>query len=217
MKKKKTILTVILTVTLLSLFVVTSCAKKSLVQTEKVPKRTKVGEEVIVERSDSRVPKWAFAPEFDIVKEKGQKFVYVISDISDKDRRAAERIAEGDLKKRVAEGIKTLVNSQFVEALSGTNETFSQSFESYVATVSDNVAIVGLQVTDTYWEKVQRTKSKDEMEYFYRIVKRARMPYENYVSARDKAWEDFVVKAETDEEREELNKLIASMKQTDDM
>ena len=161
--------------------------------------------------------KWAFASEFDIVQEKGQKFVYVISDISDKDRRAAERIAEGDLKKRVAEGIKTLVNSQFVEALSGTNETFSQSFESYVATVTDNVAIVGLQVTDTYWEKVQRKKSKDEVEYFYRIVKRARMPYENYVSARDKAWEDLVVKAETDEEREELNKLIAGMKQTDDM
>jgi hypothetical protein len=217
MKKKTTTMTVILTVSLLSLFVVTSCAKKSLVKTEKPPRRTRVGEEVIVERSDSKVPRWAFAPEFDIVREKGQKFIYVKSDISDKDRRAAERIAEGDLRKRVAEGIKTLVNSQFVEAMSGTEETFSQSFESYVATVADNVAIVGLQVTDTYWEKVQRTKSKDEVEYIYRIVKRARMPYGNYVSARDKAWEDFVVKAETDEEREELNKLIASMKQADNM
>jgi hypothetical protein len=217
MKKKTITMTAILVVSVLGLLLVTACAKKSLVRAEKPPRRTRVGEEVIVERSDAKVPRWAFQEEFEIAREKGDKYIYVISDITDKDRRAAERIAEGDLRKRIAEGIKTLVNSQFVEALSGTDESFSQSFESYVATVADNVAVVGLQVTDTYWEKVQRTKSKEEVEYFYRIVKRARMPYKNYVEARDKAWEDFVIRAETEEEREELNKLIAKMKMADDM
>ena len=43
------------------------------------------------------------------------------------------------------------------------------------------------------------------------------MPYQNYVAARDKAWEDFVVKAQTEEEREELNKLIENIKMADEM
>lgn len=201
---------------LFSLFYMTSCAKKSLVKTEKV-KKGRVGEEQVVEKSTERVPKWAFDPEFQVVKEKGEKFIIVKVDIADKDRRAAERIAEGELKKRVAEGTKTLVNSQFVEALSGTDETFSQSFKSYVGTVADNVPVVGLIVTDTYWEKIQRVKSKDEVEYYYRIVKRAQMPYANYADARDNAWKEVLQKAETDREREELLKLIENMKSGDEV
>ena len=162
------------------------------------------------------MPKWVYDEEFQVVKEKRQKFVVVLTDIQNKDRRAAERIAEGDLKKRVAEGIKTLVDSQFREALTGTDQTFSQTFESYIETVAINVPVVGLVVTDTYWEKVQRFKTKKEVEYFYRVVKRAKMPYENYANSRDKAWQDVLENTANEKEREELSKLIANMKSGDE-
>ena len=38
------------------------------------------------------------------------------------------------------------------------------------------------------------------------------MPYENYADARDNAWKEVLQKIETDRGREELLKLIESMK-----
>lgn len=216
MTNKKTVIKImVLAVLLLSLLYLTSCAKKTLTRVEPV-KRGKPGEEVVIERSDSKMPKWVYDPEFQVIKEKRQKFVVILSDVQHKERRAAERIAEGDLKKRVAEGVKTLVNSQFKEALAGTDQTYSQRFESYVVTVANNVPVVGLIVTDTYWEKVQRFKTKKEVEYFYRVVKRAEMPYDNYVNSRNKAWQDVLRGVEDEREREELSKLIESMKLGDE-
>lgn len=193
-----------------------SCAKRSLIKEEPV-KRGKPGEEFIVQRSDPQAPRWVFDEEFQVTKEKREKLIYVLVDIQHKDRRAAERIAEGELRKRVAEGIKTLVDSQFREALTGTDTTFSQAFESYVATVADNVPVVGLIVTDTYWEKIKKFKTRKEAEYFYRIVKRAKMPYENYVKSRDKAWQDVLSNVQNQIEREELNRLLENMKRGDEV
>ena len=215
MKRITIIKITVVMIFLSSLFYLASCAKKTLTKVEPV-KRGKAGEEVVIERSDEKMPKWVYDEEFQVVKEKRQKFVVVLTDIQHKDRRAAERIAEGDLKKRVAEGIKTLVDSQFREALTGTDQTFSQTFESYIETVAINVPVIGLVVTDTYWEKVQRFKTKKEVEYFYRVVKRAKMPYENYANSRDKAWQEVLDNTDNEKEREELSKLIANMKSGDE-
>jgi hypothetical protein len=217
MANRKTVIKIVcIAVLLFSLLYLASCAKKTLTRVEPV-KRGKPGEEVVIERSDTKMPKWVYDQEFQVIKEKRQKFVVVLSDVQHKERRAAERIAEGDLKKRVAEGVKTLVNSQFKEALTGTEQTYSQRFESYVVTVANNVPVVGLIVTDTYWEKVQRFKTKKEVEYFYRVVKRARMPYDHYVNSRNKAWQDVLRGIEDEREREELSKLIESMKLGDEV
>jgi hypothetical protein len=199
-----------------SILFTASCTKRSLIR-EESERRGKPGEEIIVQRSDKQAPKWVFDPEFQVEKEKREKLVVVIADIQHKDRRAAERIAEGELRKRVAEGIKTLVNSQFGEALSGNESSFTQSFESYVATVADNVPVVGLIITDTYWEKIQKFKDRKQFDYFYRIVKRAQMPYENYIKARDKAWDDVLRNVQNEQERAELQRLILEMKRMDEV
>jgi len=199
-----------------SISYLSSCARKSLVKVEPVKKKGKVGEEVVIQRSSDKIPKWAFGPEFQVVKEKKERFIVVKVDISNPDRRAAERIAEGELRKRVAEGIKTLVDSQFREALTGTETDFSQSFESYVETVANNVPVVGLMVTDTYWEKIQRFKTEKEVEYYYRVLKLARMPYEHYVSARDNALQNALQQARNEQERENLERLIQQLKQEEE-
>ena len=190
--------------------VLNSCAEKSLVKVRPV-KKAKVGEEFIVQKSSKKTPKWVDEPEFQIVKIKREKFIVVKADVSAKDRRAAERIAEGELRKRIAEGIKTLVESQFREAMSGTQEEYSENFQSYVATVSKSVPVIGFIVTDTYWEKIEKVKSKNEVEYYYRVVKRGRMPYKNYLEARDKAWKDVLEGIKNDEEKAVLEKLISAM------
>ncbi|MGQ9616851.1 MAG: hypothetical protein ACUVWJ_10690 [Spirochaetota bacterium] len=199
----------------ISLILFSSCSRKSLVEV-KTPKRGKVGEEYIVQQSPSKTPKWVEDPEFQVKKEKGEKLIYVIADISEyKDKRAAERIAEGELRKKIAEGIKTLVQSQFGEVMKGTQDEYKESFESYVLTVAENVAVVGLVVTDTYWEKIERIKSEKEVEYIYRVVKRGKMPYKNYVTARDKAWDDVLKGISREDEKQELRRLIEEMKRAD--
>jgi len=202
---------------LVFLLLLGSCAsKRTLTQVEPV-KKGKIGEEFVIERSDKKMPKWVYDPEFEVTKEKGEKFIVVLSDVQHKERRAAERIAEGDLRKKVAEGIKTLVDSQFREALSGTDMTYEQSFQSYVQTVANDIPVVGLIVTDTYWEKVQRFKTKKQAEYFYRVVKRAKMPYENYTNARNKAWQDTLAATQSERERQEMEVLIENMKSGDEI
>ncbi len=193
--------------------VIFSCADKSLVKVRPV-KKAKIGEEFIVQKS-SKTPKWINDPEFQVVKIKREKYIIVKADVSAKDRRAAERLAEGELRKRIAEGIKTLVESQFREAMSGSESSYSENFQSYVATVSKGVPVIGFIVTDTYWEKIERIKSKNEVEYYYRVVKRGRMPYKNYIEARDKAWKDVLAGIKNEEERAELEKLLNAMKKED--
>lgn len=192
-----------------------SCAEKSLVKV-RPPKKARVGEEFVVQRSTDKEPKWINDPEFQVVKEKRQKFIVVKVDVSHADRRAAERIAEGELRKRIAEGIQTLVNSQFKEAMQGTDTGYSSTFESYVETVAKEVPVVGLIVTDTYWEKIQRIKSEKEVEYYYRVLKRGKMPYENYISSRDAALKNLLAKIENKTEREELEKIAERIKKQDE-
>jgi len=210
MRAKKAFPILLLILGLLTAVLMSSCASKSLVKIKPV-KKAKVGEEFVVQKSSDKTPKWVEGPEFQVIKERRQKFIVVKVDLSHKDRRAAERLAEGELRKRVAEGIKTLVESQFKEALAGTQESYSESFKSYVATVAKNIPVVGLIVTDTYWEKIERVKSKNEVEYYYRVVKRAKMPYENYIKARDKAWNDVIAQSKNESEQAELEKLIGTM------
>jgi hypothetical protein len=216
MKRSRVVKIGVFFILLTVILVASSCAKRSLIM-EESEKRGKPGEEIIVQRSDKQAPRWVFDPEFQVEKEKREKFIVVLSDIQHKERRAAERIAEGELRKRIAEGIKTLVNSQFQEALAGTETSFTQSFESYVATVADNVPVVGLIVTDTYWEKIQKFKTRKEFEYFFRIVKRAKMPYENYIQSRDKAWSDVLQNVQNERERTQLENLITEMKRRDEV
>lgn len=211
MNKKWLFTITMVLVSLLLVFLFTSCAQKSLVKVRPV-KKAKIGEEFVVQKSTEKTPKWLSDPEFQVIKEKRQKFVVIKVDVAQNDRRAAERIAEGELRKRVAEGIKTLVESQFKEALSGTQESYSESFKSYVGTVASNIPVVGLIVTDTYWEKIQKVKSKDEVTYYYRVVKRAKMPYENYINARNKAWQDVLAQSQNESERKTLEKLVETMK-----
>lgn len=215
--KKKTLRAVV--VPMVSLFLLVffvSCSKKSLVDVKPV-KKGKVGEEFLVQKSADKTPKWLDDPEFQVIKEKRQKFIVVSADISNyKDKRAAERIAEGELRKKVAEGIKTLVESQFREAMTGSTGSYSETFESYVETVARDIPVVGLVVTDTYWEKIQRIKSENEVEYVYRVVRRGRMPYENYANARDNAWEQVRARLATEEERQQLEKLLEAMNQGDE-
>ena len=217
--KKRTLIAVasLAGVVLLLSFPVQSMAKRSVTQVEKVQKKGKAGEENVIEKSDKSVPKWVSDKEFEVQRDKGEKVIFVKVDVVNKDRRAAERIAEGELRKRIAEGIKTLVDSQFKEAMSGTETSFSESFESYVSTVAENVPVVGLVMTDTYWEKVQKFTSKKEFEVYYRIVKRAKMPYANYVQSRDNAWQEVLDARETDEEKEELQNIIDAMKKGDEL
>ncbi len=209
MKRSLKVLIIVFMISIAAL-VLNSCAEKSLVKVRPV-KKAKVGEEFIVQKSSKKTPKWVDEPEFQIVKIKREKFIVVKADVSAKDRRAAERIAEGELRKRIAEGIKTLVESQFREAMSGTQEEYSENFQSYVATVSKSVPVIGFIVTDTYWEKIEKVKSKNEVEYYYRVVKRGRMPYKNYLEARDKAWKDVLEGIKNDEEKAALEKLISAM------
>jgi len=212
---KKIINIIIIITVFLSVIYLSSCAKKSLVKVKPV-KKGRVGEEFIVQKSSDKTPKWIDEPEFQVVKEKREKFVVVKADVSDyKDKRAAERIAEGEIRKKVAEGIKTLVFSQFKDAMSGTSQTTTESFESYIETVADNIAVVGLIVTDTYWEKIQRIKSENELEYIYRVAKRAKMPYENYTNARDNAWREVIERAKSDKDKEALEKILKNMKTSD--
>jgi len=199
----------VVVVFLLSSVFLASCSKKSLVEVKPV-KKAKVGEEFVVQKSESKTPKWTEDPEFQVVKEKGEKEIY-----GQKEKRAAERIAESELRKKIAEGIKTLVQSQFGEAMKGTNETYSESFNSYVVTVAENIPVVGLIVTNTYWEKIQRVKSENEVEYIYRVIKRGKMPYNNYAAARDKAWQDVINRAATEDEKQQLRRLVEEMKQGD--
>jgi len=217
MNKKKYFLQIVIfavLAVLLGIFMF-SCAEKSLVKV-KPPKKARVGEEFVVQRSADKEPKWINEPEFQVVKEKRQKFIVVKVDVSHADRRAAERIAEGELRKRIAEGIQTLVDSQFREAMQGTNTEYSSTFESYVQTVAKEVPVVGLIVTDTYWEKIQRIKSENEVEYYYRVLKRAKMPYENYTSARDAALKNLLAKIENEAEREELRKVAERIRKQDE-
>ncbi len=218
MKKMKRMVLIRIAVSavfLLSAVFLASCSRKSLVDVQPV-KKAKVGEEFVVQKSESKTPKWTGGPEFQVVKEKGEKFIYVTAEVyGQKEKRAAERIAESELRKKIAEGIKTLVQSQFGEAMKGTNETYSESFNSYVVTVAENVPVVGLVVTNTYWEKIQRVKSENEVEYIYRVIKRGKMPYNNYIEARDRAWQDVIDRAATEDEKQQLRKLVEEMKRED--
>ena len=217
MKTQKRIVTIVIALLLLTIFVLSSCSKKSVVDVRE-PKKKNVGEEFVVQSNPDKEPKWTKDGEFEVVKEKRNKVIYVIAEASDqKDKRAGERLAEAELRRKIAEGIETLVQSQFQDAMSGTPDTYRETFESYLVVVAENVSVVGLIVTDTYWEKIQRIKSVEEVEYYYRVIKRGKMPYENYVTARDQAWQDVLDRVTTDQEREELQRLIAEMKTWDNV
>jgi len=217
MKRKTAVSTVIIATALLAVFSLSSCSKRSVIDVRK-PKKGNVGEEFVVQSNPDREPKWTKDQEFEITKEKREKVIYVISEVSQqKDKRAAERLAEAELRRKIAEGIETLVQSQFQDAMSGTATTYREAFESYLVVVAENVSVVGLIVTDTYWEKIQRIVSLEEVEYYYRVLKRGKMPYENYVTARDQAWQDVLNRVTTDQEREELQRLVAEMKAWDEM
>ena len=215
MKRKTTIWTVITAVALISVSSLSSCSKRSVIDVQK-PKKGNVGEEFVVQSNPEKEPRWTKDQEFEITKENREKVIYVIAEVSQqKDKRAAERLAEAELRRKIAEGIETLVQSQFQDAMSGRPDTFRESFESYLVVVAENVSVVGLIVTDTYWEKIERIKSLEEVEYYYRVLKRGKMPYENYVTARDQAWQDVLDRVTTTQEREELQQLIADMKAWD--
>jgi hypothetical protein len=217
MKKSKIVNNVIVSIILLMFVFLASCSKRSVVDVKK-PKKGRIGEEFIVQQNPDRKPKWTKDSEFEVKKENREKVIYVIADITEfKEKRAAERIAEAELRKKIAEGIKTLVQTQFGEVMMGTPDEYKDSFESYVVTVADNIAIVGLIVTDTYWEKIQRIKAKDEVDYYYRVMKRGKMPYENYVTARDKAWQDALNRAVTENEKAEMRRIIEELKRGDEV
>ncbi len=217
MHKRKTIVTVAIAVLLLTVFVLSSCSRKSVIDVKQPTKRN-VGEEFVVQSNPDKEPKWTGDDEFEVKKEKREKVIFVIAEVSDqKDKRAGERLAEAELRRKIAEGIETLVQSQFQDAMSGTADTYREAFESYLVVVAENVSVVGLIVTDTYWEKIQRIKSVEEVEYYYRVIKRGKMPYQNYATARDQAWQDVLDRVTTEQEREELQRLIAEMKAWDEV
>ncbi len=217
MKTRKSIVTIVITVLLLAIFTLSSCSKKSVVDVRE-PKKKNVGEEFVIQSKPDKEPKWTKDGEFEVEREQRQKVIYVIAEVSDqKDKRAGERLAEAELRRKIAEGIETLVQSQFQDAMSGTADTYREAFESYLVVVAENVSVVGLIVTDTYWEKIQRIKSVEEVEYYYRVIKRGKMPYTNYVTARDQAWQDVLDRVTIDREREELQRLIAEMKTWDNV
>jgi hypothetical protein len=217
MKTGKRIVTIVIALLLLTIFVLSSCSRKSVVDVRE-PKKKNVGEEYVVQSNPGKEPKWTKDGEFEVLREKRKKVLYVIAEVTDqKDKRAGERLAEAELRRKIAEGIETLVQSQFQDAMSGTPGTYREAFESYLVVVAENVSVVGLIVTDTYWEKIQRIKSVEEVEYYYRVIKRGKMPYENYVTARDQAWQDVLDRVTTDQEREELQRLIAEMKTWDNV
>lgn len=215
MERKAAISTVSIAIVLLTVFSLSACSKRSVIDVQK-PKKGNVGEEFVVQSNPNKEPKWTRDQEFEIKKENREKVIYVIAEASQqKDKRAAERLAEAELRRKIAEGIETLVQSQFQDAMAGRSDTFRESFESYLVVVAENVSVVGLIVTDTYWEKIQRIKSLEEVEYYYRVLKRGKMPYENYVTARDQAWQDVLDRVTTVQEREELQQLITEMKAWD--
>jgi hypothetical protein len=217
MERKTAISAVIIAVVLLAVFSLSSCSKRSVVDVQK-PKKGKVGEEFVVQSNPDKEPKWTKDQEFEIKKENREKVIYVTAEVSQqKDKRAAERLAEAELRRKIAEGIETLVQSQFQDAMSGRSDSFREAFESYLVVVTENVSVVGLIVTDTYWEKIQRIKSLEEVDYYYRVLKRGKMPYENYVTARDQAWQDVLDRVTTEQERVELQRLIAEMKAWDEV
>jgi hypothetical protein len=217
MRTGKSIVTTVTAVLLLGIFALSSCSRKSVVDV-KEPKKKNVGEEFVVQSNPDKEPKWTKDREFEVKREQRQKVIYIIAEVSEqKDKRAGERLAEAELRRKIAEGIETLVQSQFQDAMSGTAESYREAFEAYLVVVAENVSVVGLIVTDTYWEKIQRIKSLEEVEYYYRVIKRGKIPYENYVTARDQAWQDVLNRVTTEQEREELQRLIAEMKTWDNV
>lgn len=191
---------------------VSACSKKSLVDVQPA-KKTSPGEEYVVQRSDRKAPRWTSGPEFELDKEKGTTYILVTAEVyGPGDRRAAERLAESELRRKIAEGVKTLVQSQFQEALAAAGGAYTESFRSHLVTVAENVPVVGLVVTGTYWEKIQRVVAKDQAEYLYRVYKRGRMPYAKYTAARDRAWQDVLERRAVEGEREQLRALIEEMK-----
>ena len=55
------------------------------------------------------------------------------------------------------------------------------------------------------------------MEYIYRVVKRARMPYGNYAAARDKAWDDTIEGASAEDEKMELRRILEELKSGEEL
>jgi hypothetical protein len=194
-----------------------SCSKKSLVDVKPV-RKGEVGEEYVVQASDRREPRWLKDSRFEVEKEKGARVIYVWAEIyGPKDKRAAERMAESELRRNIAEGIETLVQSQYREALEGVNEAYTERFDSFLVTVAENVNVVGLVVTETYWERIQRIASESEVEYIFRVYKRGKMPYDNYTRARDKAWRDVLAGRTSEDEKEQLRMLVAEMREMDEL
>jgi len=217
MMRKRALSAVVIAMVLLAVFSLSACSKRSVVDVQK-PKKGNVGEEFVVQSNPDKEPKWTRDQEFEITKENREKVIYVIAEVTDqKDKRAGERLAESELRRKIAEGIETLVQSQFQDAIAGTSVSYKEAFESYLVVVAENVSVVGLIVTDTYWEKIQRIKSLEEVEYYYRVLKRGKMPYQNYVTARDQAWQDVLDRVTTEQEREELQRLVAEMKAWDEV
>ena len=165
MKTRKSIVTIVIYLLLLAIFTLSSCSRKSVVDVRE-PKKKNVGEEYVVQSNPDKEPKWTRDEEFDVVREQRQKVIYVIAEASEqKDKRAGERIAEAELRRKIAEGIETLVQSQFQDAMSGTADSYREAFESYLVVVAENVSVVGLIVTDTCWDMIQRIIWVEEVEY----------------------------------------------------
>ena len=104
MERKTAISAVIIAVVLLAVFSLSSCSKRSVVDVQK-PKKGKVGEEFVVQSNPDKEPKWTKDQEFEIKKENREKVIYVTAEVSQqKDKRAAERLAEAELRRKIAEG-----------------------------------------------------------------------------------------------------------------
>ncbi|MFW6180740.1 MAG: hypothetical protein ACOC8N_03240 [Spirochaetota bacterium] len=197
---------------LAAVLALTACSKKSLVDVQPA-RKTSPGEEYVVQRSERKAPRWTSGPEFELDKKKGTTYILVTAEVyGPGDRRAAERLAESELRRKIAEGVKTLVQSQFQDALAAAGGEYTERFRSYVVTVAENVPVVGLVVTGTYWEKIQRVVSKEQVEYVYRVYKRGRMPYDHYTAARDRAWQEVLERRAAESEREQLRALVEEMK-----
>ena len=81
MERKTAVSTVILATVLLAVFSLSACSKRSVIDVRK-PKKGNVGEEFVVQSNPDREPKWTRDQEFEITKEKREKVIYVISEVS---------------------------------------------------------------------------------------------------------------------------------------
>jgi len=154
--------------------------------------RTQVGSQKVVERIPKATPDWVGRSYWE---EKGQHFyIGAVADRSDMALSLREAKAEGE--KKLVEQIRQRIRTEFGSAIEGQN--IDKQTGSYVrdliAKVSDNVEVSGVQIPETYIEKVEEATGFG-VKYVYNCYSQLQLSQADYLEARRRAMEGALEQA----------------------